>query len=182
MLNKPKILLIPSCGIQPVDFPSRDTLIRLLQGQIHWQIGGFDLILLTGGIFNPRFVQTRPASHIMKDWLIGRGILEDFILTEDKSVDTYENIQFGLDVLGVNDLLPADITVLSQWQHARRFQISFFLGYGIYVHTIPLHYDISPRTALNEWLFMACHVLDPKGKGLLAARNREMRHQQALTV
>ncbi|MDD5217882.1 MAG: YdcF family protein [Candidatus Omnitrophica bacterium] len=180
---QPKILLIPSCGIQPVDFPSpQDTLIRLRQGLKLWRMAAYDTILVTGGIFHPHWIQTRPAAHIMRDWLINQGVPEDYILTEDKSVDTFENVNNSVGVLMEADAWPAEITVVTQWQHALRFATTFLYGHGVWIKTFGLHYPVSLTTSLNECLFIAYHLLDPTGKGRLAARNRESRRQDALTA
>lgn len=183
MSTRPSILLIPSCGIEPVDhLSSKDTLIRLMHGLAEWQSRQYDLILVTGGVFNPRFVQTRPAGQLMKDWLVAMGIREDIILTENKSLDTFENVKYGIEVLQDNNAWPADITVVTQWQHAVRFATTFLLGYKIKIRLCPAHYPISTKTALNEYFFMAYHLFDPKGNGLLAKHNRALRREAAASL
>jgi uncharacterized SAM-binding protein YcdF (DUF218 family) len=182
-VEKFKVLLIPSGGIQAVDFPApQDTLIRLRQGLKLWHTGAYDMVLVTGGTFNPQWIQTRPAAHIMRDWLVNNGVDPECILVEDKSVDTFENVNNSVAVLMDADAWPAEITVVTQWQHATRLATSFLYGHHIWIKTFGLHYPISLRTALNEYLFMAYHLLDPSGKGRLASHNRETRRQLTLTT
>lgn len=177
-----EVLLIPSCGIESVDQLSpKDTLLRLRHGLSLWESETYHMILVTGGISYSPFVQTRPASHIMRDWLIGRGVKPDFILTEDRSVDTFESIKLGLRIL--DDLeVPFNITVVTHRKQARRFWISFLLGYGIRVRLAKLDYKTPPMIALEEWLCLSYHLIDPKGKGPLARVNRNYLNQLASSL
>lgn len=187
-----EVLFIPSCGIEPTDKLSpQDTLIRLFHGLCLWESGAYKMILVTGGLSYSPFVQTKPASHLMRDWLISRGVHPDCILVEDKSVDTFESIKFGLQVLhermtmhllGEQVELPVDITVVTHRQHARRYWVSFKLGYGIRIQLANLDYEIPPATALEEWFCLAYHLFDPKGKGPLARHNRTYLKQLAASL
>ncbi len=187
-----EVLFIPSCGIEPTDKLSpQDTLIRLFHGLCLWESGDYKMILVTGGFSYSPFVQTKPASHIMRDWLIGRGVNPDCILVEDQSVDTFESIKFGLqtlrqrmtiELLGEQVKLPVDITVVTHRQHARRYWVSFKLGYGINVRLANLDYQVPSMVALEEWLCLAYHLLDPKGKGPLARNNRTYLKQLASSL
>lgn len=177
-----EVLLIPSCGIEPMDQLSpKDTLLQLFRGLCLWETDDYHMILVTGGFSCSPFVQTKPASHIMRDWLISRGVHPDFILTEDKSVDTFESVKLGLRVL--DDLeVPFNITVVTQRQQARRYWISFLLGYGVYVQLAQLDYKLPPTTAVEEWFSLAYHLLDPRGKGPLARGNRIYLNQLASSL
>lgn len=176
-----EVLLIPGCGIEPTDQLSpSDTLLRLFHGLCLWEASNdYHAILVTGGLSYSPFVQTKPASHIMRDWLVSRGVHHDCILVEDKSVDTFESIKFGLQLLDKHVEPPANITVVTHRQHARRYWVSFLLGYGIHVQLAQLDYKVPPTIALEEWLCLAYHLFDPKGKGLLARNNRSYLKQLA---
>ena len=172
------VLLIPSCNIGPSlnELNPNDTLPRLQKGLILWKQGGYDTILVTGGVFNAPSVQIIPAAVLMKKWLIAHGVPAANILCENESLDTYENIANGLAVLKRNGLSHADITIVTQWQHAIRCWLTFRRGYRKTIRIVPLSYPISFRTWCWEFLFIIHHLLFPKGKySPFAARNRSRR-------
>jgi hypothetical protein len=159
------VLLIPSCKIGPGlnELNPGDTLVRLTRGLELWREGKFDRILVVGGRFNAPTVQTIAASELMIPWLTKRGVPREAIVFENQSRDTYENVSFGLKALKKAGLESASITVVTQWQHAVRFWLTFFFGYGRLVHLVPMDYPVPWSVFLSEWFFMVLHLIFPRG-------------------
>lgn len=160
-----RVLLIPSCQVGPGlnELHPKDALLRLERGLKLWRMGNFDRILVMGGLFNPPQVQTVAAAELMAAWLVGKGVSRKCILCETVSRDTYENIRMGLTVLRLAGFARADLTVVTQWQHALRIWITFLLGYGRLVHLVPMWYPIPWGTWAFECVFIFHHLLFPRG-------------------
>jgi len=174
-----RILLVPAGGIIAKNRLSpADTLLRCQKAITLWQTGQYDLILVCGGIFTPfPDTHTVPAADLMKSYLLENipGISKEKILTEDSSRDTFENVKFALATLETARIKTSDITVVTQWQHAIRFWITFRFCRNIKVKLKPMFYRTALRIKLNECLFIAYHIYDPCGNKNLARKNRQNR-------
>ena len=172
-----KIILVPAGGISAINKLSSDTLTRCKAALKLWQKGGFDKILLSGGIFLPPSIQTKPAALLMKQWLKNAGINEKYLLLEEQSRDTFENVKLSLDILNKtsNDW---QITIITHWQHAIRFWITFSLGYGIKIKIHPLFYKLPLQAMFKEFLSIIYHIYDPQGVKKIPRLNREKRSKR----
>lgn len=117
----------------------------------------------------------------MKNWFVTNGVDQAMILIETKSLDTYQNISFGLDVLRTAVFEGAEITVLTQFQHAIRCFLTFILAHGIRVRAITIR---QPKMRWKDWfmewiILIPCHFLDWRGNFFLAKLNRRMRERAA---
>ena len=171
-----RYLFIPSCEVATKNtLTGTTTEKRLIRGLALWQGGGFDSIIVTGGIYLPPEQQTIPSGALMRQWLVERGVPEKVIICEDRSRDTFENISGAL-ALFANDPSP-EFTVVAHWQHTLRFWVTFHFAHQCKIHLVPMWYWIGLRGFVLEWAFLLVHIIDPKGTGRIATRNREMRGQ-----
>lgn len=122
-------------------------------------------------------VQTVPAGILMKEWLINHGIDESKIIVEKHSLDSFENVKFGLKELERCGIKNPKITVVSQWQHALRFKICFYLGYNFKVKLYPMRYQISLKEFIQEFLGIIYCLYDPTGHKSIAKKIREKRRK-----
>ena len=169
-----RYLFIPSCEVATKDtLTGTTTEKRLIRGLALWQRGGFDAIIVTGGIYLPPEQQTIPSGILMEHWLMENGVPGKAIICEDRSRDTFENISGAL-ALVANDPAPK-FTVVTHWQHALRFWVTFRLAYRRKIAFVPMRYWIGLTGFVLEWAFLLVHIIDPRGTGRIATRNREMR-------
>ena len=174
------ILYIPSCGISPVDQLSPgDTLLRCQEALRLWRRGGYDLLGVGGGMFLPPGVQKTPAAVLMREWFIARGVEDYQIIDERRSLDTYQNAAFLLEELAVYEVPEPRIMVVTQWQHAIRFWITFRRAHGVRVRLHPIRYPISWKTWMMEWFLIFYHAIDRRGTLALARKNRAARAMAA---
>lgn len=175
------ILFIPAEGIDAVDKLSQNTRERCDAGFRAWQTGNFDLVLVTGGKFLKSEVQRTPAASLMRRCLISRGVPAEKILAEVESLDTYENISMELSVLKKCGISMTSVMIVTQYQHALRFIITFWLEHDMRVKVIPIrHRKLSWKHWLMEWLVLIpYHLLDRDGSGWFARINREKRQRDA---
>jgi uncharacterized SAM-binding protein YcdF (DUF218 family) len=159
------------------DLRGTETERRLIRGLALWRKGGYHYVLVTGGIFNPSSIQTVPAAILMREYLVAKGVPEHAILCESRARDTYENVANGLSVLREAGQGRAAITVVTQWQHAIRFRLTF-RAYEKKIETVPMYYFDSWKDFLREPFFILHHLLFPKGDGSpFAEWNRRRRTQ-----
>jgi hypothetical protein len=169
-----KFLFIPSCEVAAQNtLDGTTTEKRLVAGINLWNKGGFDKIIVTGGIYLPPNLQTIPSGELMRDWLINQGVPAEKIVCENKSRDTYENISEALKLVA-DDHNPA-FTVITHWQHALRFWITFRPTDKYKVKIIPLWYWYGIKTFVLEWFILLVHLFDKKGTGWIATKNRQAR-------
>ncbi|MEK7103423.1 MAG: YdcF family protein [Patescibacteria group bacterium] len=175
-----RYFIIPSCDIKPKNSLQRThTEKRLFKGLFRWlkdrnnDGGDFDFIIVTGGIYLPSEIQTIPAGVLMRDWLLSKGIEGKYIKCEPESRDTFENINNSI-ALVASDSTPM-FTVITHWQHGLRFWVTFRLAHKVKVRIIPIWYWIGWKQFLWEWVYLCIHLIDPKGKGRLAQKNRNKR-------
>jgi len=174
-----RILLVPAGGISDKNqLAPNDTLPRCLAALEIWKEGNYDYLVVCGGIFLPPTIQTNPAAEIMKKWFIRQRVSADRLMVEGKSLDTFENVKFVLELLAENKIEKPEITVVSQWQHTLRFKRTF-KSYGVKIKRHPLHYKVGIKTWLMEWAFILIHLIDPKGAGFFGRLNRKRRNQKA---
>lgn len=180
MEGNARVLFVPSCGVTEHNvLTPTDTLLRCEEGLKLWRSGDYDYILVTGGLFNPKHVQSIPAGMLMRGWFIARGVDPNKVIEETRSLDTFENIKFGLEELRKRGIPDRDITVVTQWQHAWRFAITFRRAYGIKVKRVPLEYAMSWKSWLIEFVLIAYHAYDRYGTKHVAQKNRDDRRKDA---
>ena len=170
---------MPLGSVEPVDILSeKDTMIRMKEALRMWQEGGWDYILVSGGTFTSKKIMTIPGARMMRSWFVSRGVSSDKIIVEDQSRDTYQNIAFSIEAIEERPgrfVREANITVVTQWQHAIRFWLTF-RTYGIKVDLQKLHYPMGVIGIVREFALIAVTALDPKGK-IIGALNQRLFRQ-----
>jgi uncharacterized SAM-binding protein YcdF (DUF218 family) len=167
-----KVLFIPSCEVAAIDtLEGTETEIRLKAGLEEWKKGAFDVIAVAGGVYLPPELQTRPSGTLMKEWLLTRGLTEHQVVAETNSRDTYENISGVVSALWGRPI--ERIAVITQWQHALRFWVTFRRAHGVKAEIIPLWYSPGLSRFLKEWLFLLIHVFDATGTSPLVMKNKQ---------
>ena len=149
----PQILFVPAGWIDPVDKMSDDTLQRCSVALGEWGTGQYQYMVLSGGIFRPPAVQTRPAAEIMRDWFMQKGVDSAKILCEGYSRDTFENVSHGLPIIE-EKFDDFQLTLITHSQHALRCVITF-RAYGIRVHVRSVSGTSSFKLFLKECLFFS---------------------------
>lgn len=76
--------------------PSPQLKLRLEKALSVYKEGFAPKIIVTGG---QGADETMPEAKLMKRWLIERGVAQNVILEEDKSTNTYENLEFVKDIM-----------------------------------------------------------------------------------
>jgi uncharacterized SAM-binding protein YcdF (DUF218 family) len=177
---KLRILFVPSCEVRALDkLLGTETETRLAAALYYWARGDYDYIAVTGGVYLSPEVQKTPSGELMARWLEEHGVSPDRVLVEITSRDTFENVSGFLDLCRTEERTAGrvlDITVITHWQHARRFWLTF-RAWKIKIHTIPLDYRIGFVRRVMEYAFLLVHLLDPRGTGWLASKNRRNRTQ-----
>lgn len=160
-----RILLVPLGSVEPVNVLSeKDTMIRMREAFVRWSRGGWDYILVTGGAFTSKKIMTRPGAQVMTEWFIEQGVPQECILVEGESRDTYQNTAKSIKLIdGVFPDKKMQITVITQWQHAIRFWITF-RAYGVRVYLLPLYYKMGAIGISREFVLIMLTAIDPKGR------------------
>lgn len=125
----------------------------------------FDALLLSGG---SKGVMT-PAAILMKDWFELRGV-DIPIVTESRSCDSWQNVEFGLESLEKS--FPGkrfEIHPLSHVIQALKVWIIYRLGYKIKVTIRPRWYSAHPKYLIKGCLSLLYATLNPRGteKGII---------------
>jgi hypothetical protein len=174
ILQKEKVLMVPTGSIKPIDsLVKTDTHLNCEKALVLWKGGEYDLILVTGGYLLPRKYQTKPAGIILANWFAKRGVPMSMIIVEERSLDVYEGVRFGLKRLAEEEVKNPEITLVTHWLQAVRFLVSFRLGYGLVIKLASLNYHIPLKKVLWEIALIPYQLLDRRGTGFLAKRRRQ---------
>ena len=144
------------------------TIERLKGAERLWWDGGYDYIIVSGGITRRR--QCVSEADFMKDWLVKHAnIPPGCIITECASRDSFENVRNTTEwYLSGSMYLAKDVlvTIVSQWVHAMRLH-AIFEAYGVQASFVPV-----PGHTLFQKLIGWCNLLytllDPKGENELS--------------
>lgn len=182
-----------SCGVRKQnnkDVMAWDTRARVDKAFMLYKLGYIDAILCTGGIFQKG--QEVPIANLMKEYLIGRGIPKNDVLTETKSAETVENIKFTFSILkqrsffkNLKNTEQLRLVLISEPNHLRRIEIiahAYLAKYKIdaFVPLLiePVQYRISEKTKHEEDVMLRHTALDPLGKGEVFEKIRKERLQK----
>lgn len=168
-----------------------DTLLRLDKVILLFKMGFIEKIICTGGIFQEN--QKIPASKLMKNYLIKHNVPSSKINTEEKSVDTIENIKFTLEILKNQGLLnnitskeQLRLVLISENEHLKRILISFtaFLKKEKLSHLIPLILEpvycfIDEKKSYTEKKILSAIKKDPFGQSKEFQKIRQQRKKFA---
>ncbi len=187
-----KIVAIPSCRIgydvssngtwivKQNNLTPVDTKIRCDEGAKLFEREEADIIFCMGGIFLPANLQTKPASELMKNYLVScYDIPSEKIWTEKESLDSWQNIEMMIKVLKQNSvgIKETEIIIVSHWTHTLRLKrILRYNGFRK-IRRLGLCYHIGWRMYLSEFLNNSLTVLDPAGKSVWVKKERMHRQQ-----
>lgn len=174
-----RILLVPSSGMSGLELEF-DTKARCDRAFKLWCSGRYDLILVTGGV--TQSVKFPPDSTIMKTYFESLGVSSSLIIEENRALDTFQNVAFSLEKLDDEGIRDFQITVVTQWQHAIRFAITFWLGHGLHIQIECVRYPMSAIYWCCEWLYIFYHLYDPRGVRYFARLNRRNRKLNTRSV
>jgi len=156
-------LLIPSCGLSGSGQLDYATMCRCEAGLKLWRNQNYHKIIVCGSV-----------AELMSEWLKREGVPEEAIIVEDKSTDTFTNVGHTLSKLRDMQIKKFSLGVVTHWQHAIRFLITFRF-YDIDVALHPLFYKVPFTTLLKEYFFILYHLYDWRGDKYFARRNRAKR-------
>jgi uncharacterized SAM-binding protein YcdF (DUF218 family) len=95
-----RIVMVPLGSVEPVNkLSEKDTMIRMKEALKVWQEGGWDYLLVTGGAFTSKRIMTIPGARVMEEWFIANGVPADRIIVDDRSRDTYQNVEFSIEAI-----------------------------------------------------------------------------------
>ncbi|HRY36281.1 MAG TPA: YdcF family protein [Candidatus Magasanikbacteria bacterium] len=202
--NVTRVIFVPAEQIEKENRLSVRTTMRLERALALFKTGEYDLIILSGGIFNPLEVQTVSAARLMKTWLLQKEVKRECIITENHSLDTYENIKFSFGhlwscfkekyspfsgVVGcgadrasiIEGSFRGEITLISDYWHLERFKVIVAHSTSVFA-TMPWIYEDSGYKLdfigrIKEKIFLLITKNDPEGTGWLARFNRYCRRQ-----
>ena len=168
------VLLVLTGWVKPHALDVR-TQERCRRATRLWTLGGFDVIVVSGG----RFVsgQRWSAAKMMADMLEDEGVPHDKILIEDRSVDTFENIAETMRLLWKT--FPGKrfrLSAVTDQAHAPRVRCIFK-----YAHELPVEmYTTDTLPSPTEMVrdlggVLWTRFIDPHGTGRLARFIRKRR-------
>ena len=115
-----------------------------------------DKILVCGLTGNHQEITGESLAHMIKRELMKRGVPEHFILLQDKSTNTLEDVRYGKEVLEEHNIFPTSILFVSKSHHsgrALRTLKKFFPAAKIYAFTYDAVYNDITVSRDNWWNF-----------------------------
>lgn len=195
------LLYVPpyGVGVNKQDILNYDTMNNLNAAYGYWvrRLANRNNIYfaIPGGIFLPEKYQTIPISEIMKSHLRNWMVPENIIFYENKSVDSWENVNFmniklGRSFLGGLQYFDK-ILIFSHKCHYRHYRI--MRSYGVKkskIEFLTVDYNFVKKDGskdkkryLKEFLANIISIIDPKGSWfpiLLYERKKRKRKEGKL--
>ncbi len=153
--GKPTTLVVLGCQIK-ADEPSL-MLKRRLNAAYEYLIEHEDVsVVVSGGQGSDEITS---EADVMRNYLLGKGISEDRIFMEDKSVNTQENIRFSKEIIEKEGLC-SDITIVTDGFHQLRGDI-FARREGLRAYNIPAPTAVwlLPTYWVREWFGIAYYTV-----------------------
>ncbi len=100
--------------------PSEILKGRLELAKKYYEERNPDKIIVTGGLANP--VAGTPEAPVMKRELIARGIPEEIIIEEDKSLTTKQNAEFSVPI--IKNLGADKVVLCTSAYHMKRWYLN----------------------------------------------------------
>lgn len=157
--GKPQTVIVLGCMVLDGE-PSPMLAIRLQKAKEYLDAHPDAVCIVTGGKGSNEEIS---EAECMRRYLTGNGIDESRIYTEDKSVDTTENIRFSKEIIDAEGL-PKDVVIVSECYHiyrgVRQAKLNGLRAYGIYPDPAPVlitmpSYWVREIFALSRDLFLA---------------------------
>lgn len=153
--GKPTTLVVLGCQIKS-DGPSL-MLKRRLDSAYNYLIEYEDVfVVVSGGQGKDELTS---EADVMRNYLVTKGISENRIFMEDKSVNTQENIRFSKEIIEREGLC-SDITIVTDGFHQLRGDI-FARREGLRAYNIPAPTAIwlLPTYWVREWFGIAYYTV-----------------------
>lgn len=169
-----RVLHVLSAWVAPTALDA-ETVRRCSAARKQWNAGGYDVIVVSGGIF--RAGQVCSAGDMMADWFSRVGIPSERVLVEGASVDTFENVAETATLL--KRRFPNRsfrIDVVSNPLHSVRAFVTYRRHLGRFVRPRPVWHWTSMRQIVLEIILISlAATFDPHVR-LLAGVRRQRRH------
>lgn len=156
--NRPTTLVVLGCQIK-LDQPSRMLKRRLDKAYGYLAEHEDVCVVVSGGQGSDEITS---EADVMRNYLVSRGISESRIFTEDKSVNTRENIRFSKEIIEENGLC-ADITIVTDGFHQLRGDI-FARREGLKAYNISAATEwwLLPTYWVREWFGILYYTIISK--------------------
>ncbi len=170
-----RVLLVPSGDIAPVNsLKGTRTLTRCQKACAVLLKSQFDILVLSGGQCHNHATETQPSAITMEKWFAKQGIPLPFCVLEKRALDTYQNVAHSLEALKKYPG-PHDITIVSHWLHAFRFQLIFRWAHNVKIRRASVYYWLPLRDIGFGLGMFFYHIYDRYGLKSIAVKNREAR-------
>ncbi len=132
--NSDAIILLSS-GVHNDKIHDGNNYQRMLRAYRLYKEGFANKIIICGGVV----VEGMPSfAEVMKNFLVEIGIDEECIITEDNSLNTYENIKYAKPILRQLDIRDS-LLVTSSYHMYRSLKICKKLDVSVYAAPVPCY-------------------------------------------
>ncbi len=134
-IRKADSIILLSDGIYTDKIYAGNNYQRMLRAYRLYKQGFADKIIICGGVV----IEEIPSfAEIMKDFLVEIGMDEKFIITENRSLNTYENIKYAKPILKELNIKNS-LLVTSSYHMYRSLAICKKLNVGVYAAPVPCY-------------------------------------------
>ncbi|MCP4267835.1 MAG: YdcF family protein [Candidatus Brocadiaceae bacterium] len=134
-IRKADSIILLSDGVYTDKIHAGNNYQRMLHAYRLHKTGYADKIIVCGGVV----IKGMPSfAEVMKDFLVEIGINEECIITENKSLNTYENIKYALPILRQWDI-KSSLLVTSSYHMYRSLAICRKLDVSVYAAPVPCY-------------------------------------------
>jgi hypothetical protein len=178
--QKMRILAVFGWPLVPLNQLDPRTSLPILDHAIKiWDPEKYDRLLLSGGCFLPRHIQTQPWCEIAGAYCFVEGVSLHRVMYEARSFDTFDNLRCTLELLEASRIHDFELTICTYPTHGYRIALTALYAHNIRVRIEPVLLDLTLRERFMQWLYVLYHIFDVKGTGIIAHRVRQRRVDNA---
>ncbi len=134
-IRKADSIILLSDGVYTEKIHAGHNYQRMLHAYRLYKEGFADKIIICGGVV----IKGLPSfAEVMKDFLVEIGINEECIITENKSLNTYENIKYAKPILRKRNIR-SSLLVTSSYHMYRSLAICKKLNVSVYAAPVPCY-------------------------------------------
>jgi uncharacterized SAM-binding protein YcdF (DUF218 family) len=149
MNKKADVVLIPGAKVDG-SHPSSILKSRLVESIVYIRKNPKVYVIVSGGEGkDERFTE----AEIMNKFLLKNKVVDkNFILKEEKSIDTYENIKNSILIVKRKNIINPKLMIITSEYHTFRVKM-IAKSLNIRAYTIPSHvsYELLPVCIINEY-------------------------------
>lgn len=164
------VVLALSRGVLALNKIDESTIKNCDSAIMTYKKNNCEFICTVGGIFQPKDIQDIPISELMKKYIL-KEYNDIKIISENMSLDTWQNIQFLVELFNKNNISKEyKVFICADHLHALRVKI-LLKHYGFISEIVKSKIKLDLKTIIKEIILICMTIVDKTGEKNIIVKN-----------